>query len=197
MQSLLLALLDSHLENREDSLSWESETYLLWKVWWIPSKQIAFLLQLFVFISAIVSSFSIMHVIQSRKQRMHTHIIVHLYFCNTGFSLGHGLLIHDHLGAMLIAYDLTGGAEVEWDADQTLPRERGLEILNSPAAVLSIGDCSWSSVSSLMLVAVLYCCSHCGTTGGSFHNGGYSNCLLLKKTAPQWHPRLTCSSPRR
>ncbi|XP_039802742.1 protein prenyltransferase alpha subunit repeat-containing protein 1-like isoform X2 [Panicum virgatum] len=30
-RSLLLALLDSHLENREDSLSWESETYLLWK----------------------------------------------------------------------------------------------------------------------------------------------------------------------
>jgi len=49
----------------------------------------------------------------SRKQRMHTHIIVHLYFYNTSFSLGHGLLIHDHLGAMLIAYDLTGGAEVE------------------------------------------------------------------------------------
>ncbi|CAN6348333.1 unnamed protein product [Urochloa humidicola] len=30
-RSLLLALLDSRLENREDSLSWESETYLLWK----------------------------------------------------------------------------------------------------------------------------------------------------------------------
>ena len=106
-------------------------------------------------------------------------------------------MTYDHLGAMLIVYNLTGGAEVEWDADQTLPRERGLEILNSPAAVLSIGDCSWSSVSSLMLVAVLYCCSHCGTTGGSFHNGGYSNCLLLKKPAPQWHPRWICSSPKR
>ena len=44
MQSLLLALLDVRLENREDSLSWESETYLLWKVWWIPSKLITFLL---------------------------------------------------------------------------------------------------------------------------------------------------------
>ncbi|KAG2630762.1 hypothetical protein PVAP13_3KG545900 [Panicum virgatum] len=30
-RSLLLALLDVRLENREDSLSWESETYLLWK----------------------------------------------------------------------------------------------------------------------------------------------------------------------
>jgi len=30
-RSLLLALLDSRLENREDSLCWESETYLLWK----------------------------------------------------------------------------------------------------------------------------------------------------------------------
>ncbi|CAN6278741.1 unnamed protein product [Urochloa humidicola] len=30
-RSLLLALLDNRLENRHDSFSWESETYLLWK----------------------------------------------------------------------------------------------------------------------------------------------------------------------
>ncbi|CAN6356853.1 unnamed protein product [Urochloa humidicola] len=30
-RSLLLSLLDSRVENREDSLSWDSETYLLWK----------------------------------------------------------------------------------------------------------------------------------------------------------------------
>ncbi|KAF8692224.1 hypothetical protein HU200_039827 [Digitaria exilis] len=30
-RALLLALLDGHLENGEDSLTWESETYLLWK----------------------------------------------------------------------------------------------------------------------------------------------------------------------
>ncbi|CAN6338821.1 unnamed protein product [Urochloa humidicola] len=30
-RSLLLALLDNHLENGQDSFSWESETYLLWK----------------------------------------------------------------------------------------------------------------------------------------------------------------------
>jgi hypothetical protein len=72
-----------------------------------------------------------------------------------------------------------------------------VKIPNSPAAILSVADYSQSSVSLLMLVVVLYCCSPCGTTGGSFRNGGYNSYLLLKKRAHQQHPRWICSSPRR
>jgi len=72
LQSLLLTLLESRLGNGEDSLSWESETYLLWKVLMYSIKKlITFLLQLFVITSGIISSLSIMNVIQSRRQRIH------------------------------------------------------------------------------------------------------------------------------